>query len=81
MVTRESVHNLKVELLKQFEVQIGLLHAKFVKLESANAELRARVDALEAKLQTSTAGPDPAFQCLSFLGFEKWHRLRTHRTY
>ena len=70
MVTRESVHNLKVELLKQFEVQIGLLHAKFVELESANSELRARVDALEAKLQTSTAGPDPAFQRLSFLGFE-----------
>ena len=70
MVTLEALQSVKHELLRQFEEQIGKLEAKFLELETANVELRSRVDALETKLSNLTSGPDPAFKRLSFLGFE-----------
>ena len=70
MVTLEALKSTKVELLEHFEKTIKKIEAKSLELEKANAELRSRVDALEAKIVNLTAGPDPAFKRLSFIGFK-----------
>ena len=60
---------LRTDLLREFEVTVSRLEAKFVELEEANATLRNRVQQLETQLAKLSVGPDPAHKRITFIGF------------